>query len=260
MMGLLAFALVIGKHQDAVARSPIKPDVHLTIEINDDGSNTVYLEVFIHPLVSPLLQQGVNALYEELVSSNGNRIETMETKRDGKSYNTVAIHFESLDELNDFMEKSQFFSDFVNALIPNLTIPAFFSEFQIIKNETEKERTIRVQIRMEPEITKLFTFMNLSMHLRLPFKIKDHNADEKDGKELTWGVKPGHALIVSATAVSSKNKIVSGFGEFGEMIAGKKLYLGIAMVLLFFFGVVFYIVRLRYGRAGNYEDDIWNNW
>ena len=217
LIGLLV-VIVAAPGVSAQATDPAKPDVHVTFDIHADGSNVTMVEVAVHPLLDPTINQALTWLSQQLPKGSGKpTFELRNTTREGRKYAALVITFSSLGDLNAFINTPQFIETLVGLGAPGTRIPAPFAEFRAWHDSSQPEAAYGLRAMMTAETTKVTAPINLTLHLRLPQQVKQHNGTIS-GTELSWFVQPGQPLTISETAGASS--VVERLFPIGSTPAG----------------------------------------
>jgi len=248
LMGPMVLALFAALYiaRPVFAQNPANPDVHFTFDINADGSNSVLIEVAVNPLLDPLLRQGLKSL-KGFASKRAREIEITETTRDGRTYNALIVHFDSLGDLNAFINTPQMLSGLLASFAFEARIPSLFSSFSATSENISDRKAFRIEATIDAGTTEFLRFLNLTFHVRMPFDVQSHNAPIVQAQELTWPVTPGEPLIMSVTAIASNMIITSNM----------PLLMGLGFILLLIIVVVGFIL---YQRSQKTDYDPWADW
>jgi hypothetical protein len=231
----LLFPAILSARANVQAQA-VKPDVHLSFDIRSDGSNETRLEVAVHPLLDPLMQRGLALLAPQLERLPGNpRPELGTSKRDGREYSSLSVKLNSLGDLNAFVNTSQMLSGLLGVVAPDVQVPSLLSEFSIDHDFSVEQSPFTVRARMTPETAQVLAFLNLTIHVKLPYMAASNNADQVRGTELSWRVTPGQPMAMAAEAAPPS----TGFGRFGRSGSGIG---GIAPMWPILIGVLLLIV------------------
>jgi hypothetical protein len=216
-----------------------KPDVHLVFDIHADGSNTCALEVAIHPIVDPYLRQALEIAEQWLVDLPSPIVmESEERTRDGRKYSALVAEFDSLGDLNAFVNTPHLLSGLVAPLAGEVTIPPLFAEFEVWADRESSPHSYGVNAIMNEEVASALSLVNFTVHFKFPRPSKQHNASSSSGDELSWQVRPGQSLTLEATATESRVQSVAtevretlGRGATPWIIGGVALIIVAALVV-----------------------------
>lgn len=236
LTGWLCFAWADAQPANAL-QDAFRPDVHLTFDIEPDGSNMFYVEVAFHPLLDPLLREALALVESQLPTEDDREFDLIETKRDGRTFSALAIGFESLGDLNAFINTPQMLSGLLGTLAPGLEAPLLFDGFQIEREESAEGRFV-AQAAMPPTTTAALQIFDMAVHIRLPYGIEHHNAGRLKQGELTWKVVPGEPLEIAATTRSA-----SLFNSISSRSNRLILPIGTVLLILIIAVVGFWLYR-----------------
>jgi len=204
MLMVLVAALIFGLLMagcGAVSESA-KPDIHLTFDIHEDGSNTCVLEIAAHPFVDTFIHRGLEMLERWLVEVPVQiSLESQEREREGRKYAALVAQFNSLGDLNAFMNTPQLLSGLLSLLATEVTVPPLFVHFEVWHDLDAPRKVYGIRAMIDEETAEALSFVNFTIHVILPYAAEQHNATQVDGKELSWRVQPGQALSIEATAI-----------------------------------------------------------
>ncbi len=230
---------------DLLAQEMVKPDVHLTFDVRPDGSNTTSVEIAVHPFLDPAIQRLLEWFEEQLPKGPGKpAVEIRATTREGRKYAALVAQFNSLGDLNAFINTPQLFEGLVGLIVPNARIPALFTEFRAWHDSNNSEAAYGLTASMTADTTAALAPLSFVIHLHLPYVVETHNADRVSGNELTWYVVPGEKLEISAIASAP-----SGLAKLLAMLssAHPALLIGAGVVVLLV--IAGGIVLVAYRRA-----------
>jgi hypothetical protein len=155
-------------------------------------------------LLDPTINQGLTWLGQQLPKGSAKTtFELRTTTREGRKYAALVISFPSLGDLNAFVNTPQFIETLVGLGAPGTRIPAPFAEFRAWHDASQPAAAFGLRAAMTADTTRITAPINLTLHLRLPQPIKEHNAGKVVGTELSWLVQPGQPITISATAGTS---------------------------------------------------------
>ncbi len=262
LVGLfLCYSLLLGvlPAQAAVQQQAYKPDVHLSFDIRANGSNETRLEVAVHPLLDPLMQKGLELLKTQLEKLPGHPQPKLGTsKRDGREYSTLRVELNSLGDLNAFVNTPQMLSGLLGLVAPGTEVPPLFTDFVVEHDAGLPRAPFTVKAHMAAETTQALSFLNLTVHVTLPYQPSEHNAGKVRGTELSWSVTPGQALEMSAEAAPAGLAMNPGIGGSSGESGRSPLWfiLGGVLLLAAIGAVVFFVLRARRPK----EDEVEETW
>ncbi|MBC8492789.1 MAG: hypothetical protein H8D43_03305 [Chloroflexi bacterium] len=229
-----------------------KPDVHLTFDIHENGSNVTTLEVAFHPLIDPFIRRGLDLAQQQLPQgTDPSMLEFQNITREGRKYAAVVARFDSLGDLNAFVNTPQLLSGLLDLIDPGTTIPPLFKDFEAWHDADTPQRGYGVRASLDADTTEALAFMNLAVHVRLPYTAEQHNADKVRGTELIWQAVPGTPLGIEAVGVPRSGVSLPGSGLLGTRPA-VWLAIGAAVIVAAVIGSV-----IIYRRANRPSDEDW---
>ncbi|MGC8838066.1 MAG: hypothetical protein ACP5UM_06580 [Anaerolineae bacterium] len=240
----------------------VKPDVHVTIALNHDGTCYLMSEVAVHPLVDPLVQQWIEDLREEADQIEKVRNpEVKVTEREGRQYNALLLHFNSPQDLNAFVGTPYLLNAFLREIGVEVEIPTLFSEFELRVNRDAKQKPVQFSFSSTiPEATvQELQGIHLTFHVQLPERIRTHNADSVDDRTATWKVPPSgpfsmraetRASVLESVRESVENTVAQRPIAFGAI--GGVLFLAIVGLAMF--------AWYRRQQRGPENEDYWTDW
>lgn len=231
-----------------------KPDVHLTFDIHRDGSNATILEVAVHPLVDPLLQPVLFEIQQLIAEQEGRTVEIKQTTREGRKYSAFVLEFNSIADLNAFMNTPELLNGIVGEWIPDVAIPVPFAEFNAWHNEEKRPEEYGLRARMDSEATSILTAVNVSTHVILPMRTKEHNASSVTDETLNWKVESGQPFEMDAIAKPSGIGGLLG-GDLGTPLL---IILGTIAALMVPLGLALWLKNRR-SKDIETADDLWIN-
>ncbi len=199
LMLVLAFVVLFLPSCDSIPESA-KPDVHLTLDIYDDGSNAAMVEIAVHPLVDPLLGPALVEAQRTIAEESSASVHLTETKRAGRVYNALVVDFNSVGDLNAFVNTPQLLTGIISLVAPDVTIPSPFAEFEAWHDPDNRSDPFGLRARLDPATTSALTGIKLTTHVILPGKPTEYNASSISNRMLNWEMVSGEALQINATA------------------------------------------------------------
>ena len=255
LLTAMLFAVVSLFPVKAIAdQDPTKPDIHLSFQIEEDGSNTTSIEVAVSPLIDPLIQRALQYAARSLANKNDStsRSSTYQlttTVRGGRDYHALLIHYNSLGDLNAFVNTPQMLSGFFGSLLPESSIPQLFSRFSVTSKKEDGGTTYHFVAFMEPETSRSLAFANVTIHVRLPGEIISHNALLDESGDLIWIMEKGNPLDISV--VSRKSSHLGGMLTTQDERKMVLWVIGIILLALALFGAVLLLRR----KGGDWDDE-----
>lgn len=224
-LGLIVFiaALLALGACDSMPESA-KPDVHLTFDIHADGSNSVALEIAVHPLLDPLLRPALAEAQRLLEGNVGESVKLTQTKRAGREYSALLMEFQSMADLTAFMNTPQLLSGIAAQVAPDLTVPSLFSEFNAWYDPETRPSEYGLRARIDPAGTTALSIVKLTAHVVMPYEVRENNAANVIERTLSWEMVSGQPLEIHVVA----NRPFS----VGGSAALRPLLIGLAMVTL----------------------------
>ncbi|MGQ9595554.1 MAG: LppM family (lipo)protein [Anaerolineae bacterium] len=224
----LSLMLVLGLAGCADLPQAVKPDVHVTVGVAQDGKCLLMGEVALHPLVDPLIQQGIEILRAEAAKAKEVRNpEVKVTEREGRRYHALLLHFNSPQDLNAFVGTPYLLNALLRAMQVEGEIPALFSGFEVRIDRDPQQAPTRFSFTATiPEITvQALSGIQLTFHVRLPGRIASHNADSvNDGNTATWKMPPNGTFSMRAEANAST--LGSALKSVERVVAERPLVFG----------------------------------
>jgi hypothetical protein len=198
-MLVLAFVVLFLPACDSIPESA-KPDIHLTFDLHNDGSNAVMVEVAVHPLVDPLLGPALVEAQRAIADEPSASVRLTETKRAGRVYNALVVDFNSIGDLNAFVNTPHLLTGIVSLVAPDVTIPSPFAEFEAWHDPGSRSQPFGLRARLDPATTSALAGIKLTTHVILPGKPSDHNALSVSDRTLNWEMVSGEPLQINAVA------------------------------------------------------------
>lgn len=232
------------------AQDPAKPDIHLTFYVQSDRSASMILEVAVNPVIDMVLRPVLSLIGRQFASEERGSFEITETTRDGRTYSALILRFDSLGDLNSFINTPNMLMQIIDPLAPGVSVPTLFSTFAILYDANESPPSYRVNARMEEGTTNLLGFTNFTTHVRLPVKAKEHNATHgaRDG-ELSWVLTPGSPLIMNVIAAETV------FLNTPVSFLTSPIIIGVVILLIL---VVIIVLFLQ--RRTRSQEKLWDDW
>lgn len=240
--------------EPALSQDPSKPDIHLTFVVENDRSNSILLEVAVNPILDLLIGPALSLIGEQFSGEETSLFEITETVRGGRTYSALILRFDSLDDLNSFVNTPNSITQILGPLAPGAAVPTLFSTFEIRYDGDASPPTYWVRARMEEGTTSLLGFTNFTVHVRLPVAADDSGASYKRDGELSWVLEPGTPLIMDVTG---SERSIGGVSLGSESQFRIILVIIGAVVLLILIVIVVLILRRR---SQPQEYDMWDDW
>jgi hypothetical protein len=170
------------------------------------------------------------------------------SKRAGREYSTLSVKLNSLGDLNALVNTPQMLSGLLGLVASDSQVPPLFTDFVIEHDVGLQRAPFTVKAHMAAETTQALSFLNLTVHVLLPSEPSEHNATQVRGNELSWQVRPGQALEMTAEAPTGLT-----IGENGG-IAPLWLILGGLALLGLIVAVVILVQRACQPKDETLED------
>lgn len=177
-----------------------KFDLHIAVDIREDGSNQVDFQVATNPLLDKPLAAAVMEWCAaagapatgSATSGDTTAFECRETKRDGRQYHTLTARFASLGDLNAFMNSPHQVSGLLSIVMPDAQVPRLFDEFEARRVTEEQQPGFRVHARLSDDLEPLLNFCRITIHTKLPYSLdRAATTGEVHGDEASWRVQAG---------------------------------------------------------------------